>query len=104
MRALSTLATRDDYGRRLMEAMPDRLLIDCAVYGKPNSERGVDYSELLERKTHELCGVKTLISRNHYTREGFWQVYNRDNFAAAKARLDPAGVLPELCETFHRVG
>ena len=94
----------DEYGRELMEAMPDRLLIDCAVYGKPNSERRVDYSQLLEQKTHELRGVKTLISRNHYTPESFWQVYNRKNFAEAKARLDPAGVLPELCETFHSVG
>ena len=94
----------DEYGRAMMEAMPDRLLIDCAVYGKPNSRRDVDYSQLLEQMTHELGGVKTLISRNHYTREGFWKIYNKRNFGEAKARLDPAGVLPELCETFHNVG
>ena len=93
----------DDYGAKIQAAMPDNLLIDCAVYGKPNSERAVDYSALLEQKTHELHGIKTLISRNHYTPESFWQVYNRKNFAEAKARLDPAGVLPELCETFARV-
>ena len=45
----------------------DELFIDCAVYGKRNSEPGVDYSQVLEEKTYELGGIKTLISRNHYT-------------------------------------
>ena len=79
------------------------LLIDCAVYGKPNGEE-VDYSKLLEDKTFELGGIKTLISRNHYTAERFWQIYNRPNYEAAKARLDPNGVFPGLFEKFHRVG
>jgi FAD/FMN-containing dehydrogenase len=87
----------------LQARMKDDLFIDCAVYGKANSEPGVDYSQLLEEKTFELDGLKTLISRNHYTVERFWQVYNRPNYQAVKTRLDPQGVLPDLCETFHRV-
>jgi FAD/FMN-containing dehydrogenase len=79
------------------------LLIDCAVYGKPNSEPGVDYSVLLEEETYELGGIKTLISRNHYTRERFWSTYHEANYRTAKARLDPKGVFPDLFERFHRV-
>jgi hypothetical protein len=79
----------------------DDLFIDCAVYGKPNQDPVVDASQVLEAKTYELGGIKTLISRNHHTREQFWQVYNRENYDAAKTRLDPKGVFPSLYEKFH---
>lgn len=79
------------------------LLVDCAVYGRPNSEPDVDYSALLEDQTFELGGVKTLISRNHYTPARFWQIYHQGNYRAAKARLDPHGAFPDLFERFHRV-
>jgi FAD/FMN-containing dehydrogenase len=79
----------------------DSLMIDCAVYGKRNDDPDVDWSQVLEEKTYELGGIKTLISRNHHTRERFWQVLNRPNYEAAKARLDPAGVFADLYDKFH---
>lgn len=83
--------------------MDGDLMIDCAVYGKKNSERDVDHSQTLEEKTFELGGIKTLISRNHYSRERFWSIYNERNYRAAKEALDPAGVFPDLYEKFSRV-
>jgi FAD/FMN-containing dehydrogenase len=77
-------------------------VIDCAIYGKPNGEAAVDYSELLEEKTFELGGIKTLISANHYQPERFWSIYHRQNYDAMKARLDPAGLFPGLYEKFNR--
>ena len=38
------------------------LMIDCAVYGKRNNGRAVDWSQAIEAKTYELGGIKTLIS------------------------------------------
>jgi len=81
----------------------DELMVDCAIYGKPNGGE-VDYSRLLEEKTFELGGLKTLIGRNHYSAERFWEIYNRPNYEAAKRALDPAGVFPGLFEKFHQVG
>lgn len=83
--------------------MDDDLMIDCAVYGKKNSEKAVDYSQVLEEKTHELGGIKTLISRNHYSRERFWSIYNEPNYRAAKTLLDPHGAFPDLHEKLGRV-
>ena len=74
--------------------------IDCAVYGKPNHYPNVDYSELIERKTHELNGVKTLISRNHYDKETFWTIYNETLYRKIKKRTDPAGLFRDLYEKF----
>jgi hypothetical protein len=85
-----------------IDRMGGDLFIDCAIYGRPNGDPALDYSVLLEEKTFELGGLKTLISRNHYGEDRFWQIYNRAAYEAAKQRLDPRGVLPHLGE-LHRV-
>ena len=85
-------------------AMTDRLMIDCAVYGKRNNDRDVDWSQAIEEKTYELGGIKTLISRNHHTRERFWQIYHRDRWEAAKRELDPPGLFRDLYDKFHAGG
>jgi FAD/FMN-containing dehydrogenase len=77
------------------------LMIDCAVYGKRNNARAVDWSQALEARTYELGGIKTLISRNHHTREQFWSVYDRGRWGAAKAELDPGGAFADLYDKFH---
>jgi len=82
------------------DRMVEDLYIDCAVYGRPNSEPATDWSEVLERKTHELGGFKTLISRNHYTPDEFWSVFNRERWTKLKARLDPGNVFGDLYERF----
>lgn len=76
------------------------LMIDCAVYGKRNTGPR-DLSALLEAKTYELGGIKTLISENHHTEERFWSVYNRPAWEAAKAELDPGQHFAGLYEKFH---
>jgi len=46
----------------------------------PNGDERVDRSAELEEKTYELGGIKTLISRNHYTAERFWSIYDEANY------------------------
>lgn len=79
------------------------LFIDFAVYGKRNVERTRDYSVLLEDETYDLGGIKTLIGRNHYTREHFWEIYDRPAYEAARAALDPSGLFPDLYDKLGRV-
>ena len=79
------------------------MIVDCAIYGRPNEEKHVDYSKLLEDKTYELGGVKTLISRNHYSPERFWDIYNKENYYTVKAEVDPQGIFPDFFKTYHRV-
>ncbi|MEZ0371937.1 MAG: FAD-binding oxidoreductase, partial [Candidatus Sericytochromatia bacterium] len=74
----------------------DEFVIDCAVYGKANSLPNVDFSQLLEAKTEELGGIKTLISRNHYSPEQFWRIFDKPNYDLIKQRVDPQGLFPDL--------
>lgn len=88
----------------MVDKIGDPLLVDCAVYGMPNGDPDLDWSQLFEEQTYACDGVKTLISRNHYTRERFFSIYDEGNYAVAKQRLDPHGVFPGLYEKLHRVG
>jgi FAD/FMN-containing dehydrogenase len=81
--------------------LADDLMIDCAVYGKRNTAKDVDWSQVIEEKTYELGGIKTLISRNHHTRERFWQIYDRERWLTAKRELDPGGLFKDLYDKFH---
>lgn len=88
-------------GKEYSKGMEGTLFIDCAVYGKLNNEPDIDYSEILEKKTIELNGIKTLISRNHFDEETFWKVYNRDNYDSVKLRTDPANLFNDLYKKFN---
>ncbi|MCP4665474.1 MAG: hypothetical protein GY849_03830 [Deltaproteobacteria bacterium] len=78
----------------------DTFVVDCAVYGKINNDKNVDYSELIEKKTYELGGIKTLISRNHYDEETFWKIYKKPLIDQMKQRLDPKNLFGGLYERF----
>jgi hypothetical protein len=45
-----------------------------------------------------------LISRNHYTREAFWEIYNEPNYYSVKDKTDPQRLFSDLFEKFHSVG
>lgn len=90
----------DEHARR----MNDTLLIDCAIYGMANNEPERDWSQVFEAQTFAHDGVKTLISRNHYDRERFFQIYDEPRYAAAKARLDPQALFHRgVFDKLHRV-
>ena len=72
--------------------------VDFAVYGAPNDRPGIDLAELVERKTQEMGGIKTLIGDNHYDEDAFWQIYHRPNYERAKQRLDPDNLFRTVFE------
>ena len=40
--------------------------------------------------------MKTLISHNYYTRDEFWQTWNKPNYDKVKAMTDPDNVFRDL--------
>lgn len=75
--------------------LDDDMFVDLAIYGfKPQSDK--PYHQLMEQKLRELGGVKTLISHNYYTRDEFWQTWNKRNYDTVKARLDPDNLFRDL--------
>lgn len=58
-------------------------------------------NRILEEKTFELGGLKTLISQNHYEEARFWSIYDRERWERVKRRMDPENVFRGLYEKFH---
>ena len=50
----------------------------------------------MEEKLLELGGLKTLISRNHYSEREFWTIWNKENYDRIKAVTDPENVFRDL--------
>jgi hypothetical protein len=90
------------YANKMIADSENNIMIDCAVYGKKNNQPKVDFSELLEKNTLNINGIKTLISRNHFKLEEFWNVYSRKNYNNTKHQLDPNGIFPDLYEKFNK--
>jgi len=77
------------------KTLEDGWFVDLAIYGmKPETDK--PYHQMMEQKLRELGGVKTLISHNYYTRDEFWQTWNKPNYDAVKAMTDPDNVFRDL--------
>jgi FAD/FMN-containing dehydrogenase len=75
--------------------MKDELFLDLAIYGmKQDGSRNVH--KLMEDKLRELGGIKTLISHNYYSRDEFWQTWNKRNYDTVKRITDPHNVFRDL--------
>jgi hypothetical protein len=90
------------YVKKMSAQSQKALIIDCAVYGKPNHGQFIDYSYLLEKTTLKFNGIKTLISRNHFAPQEFWSVYNRKNYFQVKKQTDSVGILPDIYNKFNK--
>lgn len=87
----------EEYDKRI----GDPLFIDLAVYGLKNRRRDLNYYQILEEMVYDCNGIKTLISHNSYSKERFWEIYNRPNYEKIKQRTDPQNRFRELYEKFH---
>jgi FAD/FMN-containing dehydrogenase len=76
----------------------DDLHLDFAVYGLPNDRAGRDCAKLLEQRTLELKGIKTLISENHYDEATFWSIYDRARYERVKRQVDPDNLFRTVYE------
>jgi FAD/FMN-containing dehydrogenase len=67
------------------------------IKGRTQYEVG-HFNRLIEQKTAELGGAKSLYSESFYDREQFWSIYNEPHYRALKAKYDPRGQLKDLYE------
>jgi len=56
------------------------------------------YNKLIEDKTEELKGHKSLYSMAYYSEDKFWELYNGDFYFQLKKKYDPKGKFKNLYE------
>ena len=54
------------------------------------------YNKLVEQKVMESGGIKSLYSDSYYTKEQFWQIYNKPVYDKLKKKYDAKGALKDL--------
>ena len=79
----------------------DALYVDFGfwdVIRTPLAHAPGHFNRLIERKTAELGGAKSLYSEAYYERDEFWAIYNEPHYRALKEKYDPQGRLGGLYE------
>lgn len=73
------------------------LYIDFGFWGSvPTSHPSGYYNRLVENKTIELGGLKSLYSSSCYSEEEFWNIYDKELYNNLKAKYDPHNRLRSL--------
>jgi FAD/FMN-containing dehydrogenase len=54
------------------------------------------FNRMIERKTCEMDGLKSLYSASFFPRDEFWRIYNGTAYEALKQRYDPKHLLADL--------
>jgi hypothetical protein len=75
--------------------LTDHMFLDLAIYGmRQHGDRNAHV--MIEDKLRELGGIKTLISHNYYDEATFWTIFNKPNYDAVKAIVDPKNLFRDV--------
>jgi FAD/FMN-containing dehydrogenase len=81
---------RTDRRYPLFDVDSSELYIDFGFWDFVPSDKPAGFlNRLIERKTEELKGFKSLYSDSFYTEEEFWQIHPREEFTQLKEKYDP---------------
>jgi hypothetical protein len=71
------------------------MFLDLAIYGmRQNDDRNA--ARMIEEKLRDIGGIKTLISHNYYPEAEFWTIWNKPNYDAVKAIVDPRNLFRDV--------
>jgi len=73
------------------------MLLDVGVWGQGPRDRSefINVNRAIERKTHELGGLKVLYAEAFYTEDEFWDIYDRKRYEGIRTKYR-AGSLPNI--------
>ena len=76
---------------------PSTLYLDFGFWDMVPSDKPKGFfNRLIERKTEELQGFKSLYSDSFFTEDEFWRIYSKSSFANIKQKYDPQSVFKDL--------
>jgi hypothetical protein len=78
---------------------PSVLYLDFGFWDIVPTDKPKGYlNQLIEKKTQELKGFKSLYSDSFFSEEEFWSLYSKSAFSKLKQKYDPEGVFKDLYE------
>lgn len=83
----------------LYPMQPDTLYVNFGFWdvikGRNKLPEGF-YNKQVEQKVSSLGGMKSLYSDSYYTKDEFWNIYNKPVYDQLKQKYDPDGVLKDI--------
>lgn len=78
---------------------PDKLYVNFGFWDSVPTEKAEGYyNRLVEANVSALHGKKGLYSDSYYTKEEFWNMYDKNTYDALKKKYDPQKKLKDLYE------
>jgi len=78
---------------------PDVLYLDFGFWDIVPTDRSKGFfNQLIEKKTLELGGFKSLYSDSFFSEDEFWRIYSKSEFSKLKKKYDPKCVFKDLFE------
>lgn len=75
----------------------NKVLINCAVYGRVSDGNGRAYTRQLEERCYnQWKGRKMLYAQNYYSRERFWTIYNSKHYEQQRREHNADVAFPDL--------
>ncbi|MFC1584184.1 FAD-dependent oxidoreductase [Fibrobacterota bacterium] len=76
---------------------PETLYVNFGFWDVVSSDKGPGhYNRLIEEKVESLGGKKSLYSSSYYSKEKFWQLYDKKSYDKLRNRYDPGGSFKDL--------
>lgn len=94
-----TRAYKKDISFDLYRMDPEKLYVNFGFWDVITTRKGMPegyHNRLIEKKIKELDGNKSLYSDAYYTKEEFWQIYNKPAYERLKKKYDAGGRFKDL--------
>lgn len=89
----------DDAEFSLFKVKPNQLYVNFGFWDMiPTHKPDGYYNRLVENKVYELGGIKSLYSNVYFSKDEFWEIYDKTNYQFLKGQYDPDGALGDLYE------
>jgi delta24-sterol reductase len=76
----------------------EKIMLNCAIYGRVPNGRGREYTKKLEEKCRKGGGRKMLYAQNHYTEKSFWEIHDKDSYDRLRCQHKAEGWFPDMYE------
>lgn len=94
------LCPHHNYSSTLVPSVDNKLYIDVAQWGLFKSDHTGEWylNKSIEKKCHDLNGIKSLYSTVHYDRNTFYSRYNGNEYNILKIKYDPQNKIRGMYE------
>jgi hypothetical protein len=76
--------------------LTEPVMVNCGIYGRVADGRGASYTQQLEERCQDAGGRKMLYAQNHYSKEAFWNIYDKNEYDRLRSEHGASDAFPSM--------